>query len=771
MSSYPPPPVTAAGQALAGIQTTSPTQTVPPHPQGQTLQQYGGNGLLSPVSHNAPAAQHGLQALQVAAASPSQGQPQLPSPRGVQYAAAALSQVTQNYVTQAGDAATPGSAAAAQASAHAKATRLRRACDMCSQRKVKCDETRPECKPCRDLGVTCTFEREMKRRGPPNKHAEAARAAKQARVESKMTPSSHNAAEALVSIRDAAAGLDAEAIAPWEVLVLLVDDYFTYIHPLIPFPHEPTFRQQFANREDRTSPEFLALLASMIGCLVASFPRTARLHLKRQHSYNMFPRSVTLVDQCRTVALEARGHMWSDKEYMSVYDAACSYFLGLAAGYTMRWKMCRRFMAECMSLTRELGYHRANRASSTAAAMGMRHGNEEPTNLVNDEMGKRIFWVMLLGIRSMTQLGASHNELVLPPPTPPDFYPPLPAEVDDQYITPDRILPQPEGTLSLMTGFIKGIHIYMTMNPIVSVELSYGINSLGWEQQKDTFHNCLIAAKEVTNRLPRELTLNMDYQFGSSTEMVTPGPDFFENAPGYQYVPPAFPQMQPANDLRHIIENDPYKKRQLQYDIQKTNIYTSQLATRSYYVERYFTLRDTEMRSRQAQHHNAAIIYRTAADTSHLAASAMQQAASAMSPDNMDETDLAFMAERELIVQNLMTVLMSIPQRNMEPNGASLINKIRQVASTLLNDAPQRKGPLAMKAEQYLHKFLEILMRLEKTGSGSGSRVVGESGAGGVGDAVAMQTDVDEEEELRSWADLREHQAKFAQSGGFIGNL
>jgi hypothetical protein len=75
------------------------------------------------------------------------------------------------------------------------------------------------------------------------------------------------------------------------------------------------------------------------------------------------------------------------------------------------------------------------------------------------------------------------------------------------------------------------------------------------------------------------------------------------------------------------------------------------------------------------------------------------------------------------------------------------MNKIRQIASTLI-DAPQnRKGQLALK-------FLEVLMKLERISPG-----VRSDSADGM---------VDEEEELRHWADLREYQMRFAQSGGFL---
>lgn len=85
------------------------------------------------------------------------------------------------------------------------------------------------------------------------------------------------------------------------------------------------------------------------------------------------------------------------------------------------------------------------------------------------------------------------------------------------------------------------------------------------------------------------------------------------------------------------------------------------------------------------------------------------------------------------------------------------INKIRQIASTLIESPQSRKGPLAVKNEEYLSRFLDVLMKLERISPGIRS-----DSADGI---------IDEEEELRNWADLREYQMKFAQAGGFLSEI
>lgn len=305
-----------------------------------------------------------------------------------------------------------------------KANRLRKACDSCSIRKVKvnmvmpmaniwlivsqCDESGPPCRACASLDIPCTFERPTRRRGPPNKHAEAIKRRRMEQEQgfsaSSSPPSPNNVAATLASLSSHAV-LNAESICPLSTLELLIDDFFTYIHPLVPFPHEPSFRAAFKHREDLNNPPFLALLASMVGALVASFPRKPRLHLKAQSREKLFPNSISLVERCHKVAVEARGTGYLDKE-LTVYDAATSYFLGLAGAYTFSWKQCRLYFAEALTIARSLGVHKIKDATIYSAAStsgsdenGYIRKSPETVDYIRQEIGRRIFWITFVGVR------------------------------------------------------------------------------------------------------------------------------------------------------------------------------------------------------------------------------------------------------------------------------------------------------------------------------------------------------------------------------------
>jgi hypothetical protein len=131
--------------------------------------------------------------------------------------------------------------------------------------------------------------------------------------------------------------LTAASIRPVGMLSLLIDDFFTYIHPLCPIPHESSFRESWRQNEDLCDKPFLALVASMIGAFVSSFPHKPWIHAKSRKLEHMFPDHISLVHRCQRICSLVRGPGYLEYEHLSTYDAATSYFHGLTGLNTFKW--------------------------------------------------------------------------------------------------------------------------------------------------------------------------------------------------------------------------------------------------------------------------------------------------------------------------------------------------------------------------------------------------------------------------------------------------
>ncbi|TKA71923.1 hypothetical protein B0A55_07924 [Friedmanniomyces simplex] len=553
--------------------------------------------------------------------------------------------------------------------------------------------------------------------------------------------------------------LTADSICPIETLDLLIDDFFTYIHPLCPFPHEPSFREAWKRREDVKNKAFLALLASMIGALVSSFPRRPRLHLKAHKREHMFPTHISLVHRCQQVCAVARGPGYLESESLSVYDAATSYFLALMTTYTFRWRLGRLYFGECLTILRTLGLHKPKGHSNTQlgslpSAMGSQGAEldgsrDQPVDNITLEMGRRIFWTMFVSVKTIQQLGASFGELVIPPPTPSDPYPPLPAEVDDFCIYPTHNEQQPPGLLPMTAGFNANVKVFSSYNALATMEMAWGIESVvDWERQKRVLHESLRRCKKSIAELPPELKVYPNTgPFGQPTQQN--GNGFYSNST-QPNMPQTTAQTPMYPSLRMDTEQSPELRRQMQYEIQKANIYASALSTRSYVVEKYFNLCEAHDRLRS---HSQLPGSMPSSPGAGVTAAGIDGMLPQVPTSHFDVVGHEMRQEREEIIKDLLVVLSSINQVNMEPNGNSFTMKIRSIASTLLEVPDQRKGQLALQAQDYLAAFLKILMKLERVSPASSDQDQPE----------------DEEAELQHWADLREYQLKFAQQGGLVG--
>ena len=113
-------------------------------------------------------------------------------------------------------------------------------------------------------------------------------------------------------------------------------------------------------------------------------------------------------------------------------------------------------------------------------------------------------------------------------------------------------------------------------------------------------------------------------------------------------------------------ENSPEARRQAQFEIQKANIYGSHLSTRSYLVEKYFTLLDTynKLKAQRSIHSSPGAL------AAGLDTILLHQAGDY----DILEQDMA--NERDNVVKDLLVVLGSIDLVNMEPNADSFVNSL-----------------------------------------------------------------------------------------------
>lgn len=467
------------------------------------------------------------------------------------------------------------------------------------------------------------------------------------------------AAQGLASLSNPAV-LSAKAICPLDILTQLIDDYFTFIHPLIPLPHEPTFRAGLARQQDRHDRAFLGLTAAMISLLVAAFPRRPRKLFVSPEMRAAFPNAGAVLDRCQQVLAEARGLGHLDKE-LTLYDAMTSYIVALAATYMFDVRRARLYWGEAVQSMRIIGLQQIANRPSPAEELQIHgqqffaNGNSQSgeVDLVFQELSRRLFWLLFVGYATMHQLGSLDDGRVMPPATTAEPYPPFPLEIDDAYISRTHVSPQPPGLIPELTAFNLNARIMFSCNSLTALELAFGANDIfDWPRQRAMIFTTLYNAKRVTEDMPHDLIITPSARETSFTQQ-------------HQYPDQINGHNSPSSSAS--------SRRAMQYEIQKANIYATSLSTRSYLNEKFWTLND------QRSHHStnpSASFNDPDANYASAAVDIRLQREGSDGPGLPDdeEAEAAMAREREEIFRDLSLLLRSVKHVNMEPNGLSFVS-------------------------------------------------------------------------------------------------
>ena len=519
----------------------------------------------------------------------------------------------------------------------------------------------------------------------------------------------------------------------------------------------------------------MALVASMLGCLLASFPRRARQHLRTLNYEGYFPNSMSMVDRCRKVTVEAHGSA-SFQRKSTVHDAIITYLQGLTSAYIFELDTAFLYFNYCLAICTTIGLYRSTptmttvnggipTARMTANGQGLQGPQGPPEgDLVVQELGRRTFWIMYGSVKSFQQLGSFPFALDIAPATKTYPHPPLSLEVDDQFLNARQAYPQPQDMMPQLACFNINAQMASSYESISTGELINGIDEVfNWERQKAELEESLQKVKELLERLPPQLQLTSGLPPSSPSAPQDSSLD--TQKPPTQHQPPT-PFAQDGLNNRASI----------QLEIQKANIHTNALSIRAYLVKKYWTLRARR---------NAPSTFAGGADDAQ-----QQEQPSLASTSASALTEAAMTAERLDLTQDFLNLLASLSQVAVEPNGLSLIPKLRLVASILLGTMSTSTSPSDPKAhtskgrkaqgnnsstndngsgkrgskrggttdeslfissnednderedgqatqEEYLESFFTALVRLE-----------------GVLPANENPGDLDEEGQLRAWADL-----------------
>ncbi|KAH8669750.1 hypothetical protein BGZ60DRAFT_40262 [Tricladium varicosporioides] len=383
----------------------------------------------------------------------------------------------------------------------------RKACDFCRERKIKCSNDDPSlpCDGCIELSVPCTFSNTQKRRGRPHRTLARFLAAREPLHASNenisfSTPksagsvgtnsSTHEVLPHCLPIVSLISSITIEHLCPIPVFYRIISDYLTFIYPITPIPHRPTFNSALSSRLYDHDPEFLRLCLSICAMTVSSLQR--RMPSYGFGYYNHAGGMVQRVDQLITASRLATNEL----DPSSSNTMICSFLLGMASHYVGKPMRGWVLINESIQVSRSL---------NLAAKEGY-----DGRDLVDTEMCKRAFWMLyiiqihdrLSHITPYTLLGQD------PSLTDWEFLIPLELDDDDLVLSKGQSRKGEPTLTPLIAGFIALVKVFLCVLNLITDESknqlpnSPSVSQLGVEPVP-TLNNTGLG-RQVTNHVNKQ---------------------------------------------------------------------------------------------------------------------------------------------------------------------------------------------------------------------------------------------------------------------------
>ncbi|OCF54115.1 hypothetical protein L486_08309 [Kwoniella mangroviensis CBS 10435] len=436
----------------------------------------------------------------------------------------------------------------------------------------------------------------------------------------------------LIPINSLPEGIDQVVSGP--IIDNVLNLFFDYVYPLTPCLHRPTFVTDLTARRDKTDPIFFALALTVIASTLVQVPRNL-VNLDKKEVED-------LARKCIKVARAKMAHMWDEPIPITLYadcrdsEGIVHLFLGNNTAHVVVTAQANQ-MALALRLNEESSY--------------------EGLDVVECEMRRRMYWLLFQADKSTAclvtrticlPLEDAHNLL-------------LPAEVDDEMITCDGILPQPPETTPLITGFNVNTNLFRILNDAILIQRRKSPRLME-EILADLQKLQVLRHRTIQTYLtvPDPLKLRKAYDsrsaspaVGWESKLLARFVDFFSNTP---------------SDRAHALNS---------YLVMQGNILVTQ-----------HVLRLVLLQTRQALLAQLALF-------------------TPMLPSPMGPEESA-----ENIACELLDGLNSLPVECVATNGPSLVQKVRFVGIHLMDASSDPTGPQS-HSQKLLMQFLSVLSVIE----------------------------------------------------------
>ncbi|WVQ96940.1 hypothetical protein IAU59_004049 [Kwoniella sp. CBS 9459] len=253
-----------------------------------------------------------------------------------------------------------------------------------------------------------------------------------------------------VSSADAPRGLDEhrgiEEYIPWGTLVRILQAYHTHLYPLLPVMHWPTFLQHLMSREDERSRTWRAYLLSLAAYSIIQLPRSALSFLDVSTL-----RQLHRACHAGSVGLQNRSY-----SAVTTTDIACDHIYLSTLGQTTAANVA---LSKAIRLAQDL-------------KMYDEQNNEVPTDRVELELRRRLFWLLYGSDRTISALTSAPLQI-----SDADLRIPLPSAIDDNLITASGAFPQTPGVPSVLCGFHHVSRIFRLLGSVLTAHRSVTITA------------------------------------------------------------------------------------------------------------------------------------------------------------------------------------------------------------------------------------------------------------------------------------------------------